>query len=120
MRDFSLGELKIDVSEPPGRLVLRWRGVCREQNPGLLLTPFFESALELAADKQLGLELRFEALSYFNSSTVGVLLRFIEATVKRKVKMKLIYDKTQRWQGHNFEAIAALNRLSGLVEVEGV
>lgn len=120
MESFVLGELRIDVAEESGRLVLRWRGACRERNPGVTLTPFFEGALARAIERALPVELHFEALSYFNSSTVGMLLRFIEAAVHRKVKVRLLYDATQRWQGHNFEAIALLNRTGSTVEVHRV
>lgn len=32
----------------------------------------------------------------------------------------LYYNGSRRWQGHNFEAIALLNRATGMVEVHRV
>ena len=120
MHGLSLGDLNIDVEEVPGKLVQTWRGSSNSRDPSVGLRPFLELAVAEAATKKLVLELHFEKLGHFNSSTVAALLRFIEKAGQKAVKLVLYYNGSQRWQGHNFEAIALLNRTGGNVEVHRV
>ena len=120
MHGLSLGDLNIDVQEFPGKLVQVWKGSSNSRDPSVGLRPFLELAIAEAATRKLVLELHFEDLGHFNSSTVATLLRFIEKAGQKGVKLVLYYNGSQRWQGHNFEAIALLNRTSGNVEVHRV
>jgi hypothetical protein len=117
MHGLALGDLTIDVKEEPGRLVQVWKGSSNSRDPSVGLRPFFELSLAEASTRKLALELHFEQLNHFNSSTIAVLLRFIEKAGQKAVKLVLFYNGSQRWQGHNFEAIALLHRSDGLVEV---
>jgi hypothetical protein len=110
MQGLVLGELKIDVSDAPGLLVQKWTGASNNRDPSTGLRPFLEVSIAEATTKRLALELHFEELTYFNSSTVATLLRFLEKARKMGVKVILHYDGSQRWQAHNFEAIALLHR----------
>ena len=120
MHGLSLGDLNIEVQEFPGKLVQHWKGSSNSRDPSVGLRPFLELAVAEASTRKLVLELHFEALGHFNSSTVAALLRFIEKAGQKGVKLVLYYNGSQRWQGHNFEAIALLNRSSGNVEVHRV
>jgi len=120
MHGLVLGDLTIDVADPePGRLVLTWRGASNSRDPAVGLRPFFELTLAEADTRKALVEMHFETLAHFNSSTVVVLLRFIEEARRRKVKLALHYDASLRWQSHSFEAIAFL-RAEGEVEVHKV
>lgn len=120
MHGLSLGDLNIDVQEFPGKLVHVWKGSSNLRDPSQGLRPFLELAVAEASTRKLTLELHFEDLGHFNSSTVATLLRFIEKAGQKGVKLVLYYNGSQRWQGHNFEAIALLNRTGGNVEVHRV
>ena len=120
MHDLVLGDLKIAVDESQaGRLVYRWEGMSNSRDPSAALRPFLEVALAEAGTRKATLEMHFEKLSHFNSSTMVVVLRFIDDARKRKVKLSLHYDATLRWQSHSFEAIAFL-RTEGEVEVHAM
>jgi hypothetical protein len=120
MHGLALGDLNIDVQELPGKLVQVWKGSSNLRDPASGLRPFLELAVAEAATRKLQLECHFEDLGHFNSSTVATLLRFIEKAGQKNVKLILFYNGSQRWQGHNFEAIALLNRTGSLVEVHRV
>lgn len=121
MQGLVAGDLTIEVDEGrAGRLALHWKGASSSRDPGAALRPFLELALAEAATKSAVLELHFEKLSHFNSSTVAALLRFVERAEHKAVKLALYYDASQRWQSHNFEAIGLLNRPGSTVEVHRV
>lgn len=120
MHGLSLGDLNIEVSEFPGKIVLNWKGSSNSRDPSVGLRPFLELAVAEASTRKLVLEHHFESLGHFNSSTVAALLRFIEKAGQKGVKLVLYYNGSQRWQGHNFEAIALLNRGGDKVEVHRV
>lgn len=120
MHGLSLGDLDIEVQEFEGKLVQLWRGSSNSRDPSVSLRPFLELAVAEAATRKLKLELHFEDLGHFNSSTVATLLRFIEKAGQKGVKLVLYYNGSQRWQGHNFEAIALLHKSTGNVEVHRV
>ena len=62
------------------------------------------------ASRKARLDLHFEDLTQFNSSTVSVLLNLVEEARELGVSMIYFYDGSQRWQAHNFESIALLKR----------
>jgi hypothetical protein len=117
MQDLLLGDLTIKAELQPGRVVLTWLGTSNSRDPGNALRPYFEMALAEAVKNGAVLEMHFEQLSYFNSSTVSALLRFIERAERKATHLKLFYDGTKRWQSHNFEAFQLLKRQDASIEI---
>ena len=72
MENLATGDLRIDVSvdETTSSVLLFWRGKSNERNPSALLQPFFSKLLGEAQEKGMTLELHFEELEHFNSSTI--------------------------------------------------
>lgn len=113
-----LGELIIDVVEPrPDLIEVYWSGSSSSRDPANVLKPFFTLALAEATTRNARLELHFEKLKYFNSSTVAALLRFVQDAAKQSVKLALYYDGSLRWQEHNFKTISLLHGPEHGVEV---
>ncbi len=113
-----LGELVIDVVEPrPDLIEVYWSGASNSLDPAAVLKPFFTLALAEAAMRSARLELHFEKLKYFNSSTVAALIRFVQDASKKSVKLALYYDGSLRWQDHNFKTISLLHGPEHGVEV---
>ena len=104
------GDLSIDVGGTPEGLELIWRGSSNSRNPGEALRAYFKVALAEAATRRAKLDLHFENLIQFNSSTVSVLLHLVDEAAAAGVAMTFHYDGAQRWQAHNFESIALLKR----------
>lgn len=104
------GDLSIEVGGTAEGLELIWRGSSNSRNPGEALRAYFKVALAEAATRRAKLDLHFENLIQFNSSTVSVLLHLVDEAAALGVSMNYFYDGGLRWQAHNFESIALLKR----------
>ena len=104
------GDLSIEVGGTPEGLELVFRGASNSRNPGEALRAYFKVALAEAATRRAKLELHFEHLIQFNSSTVSVLLHLVDDAAAQGVAMTYFYNGSQRWQAHNFESISLLKR----------
>lgn len=104
------GDLSIEVGGTPHGLELIWRGSSNSRNPGEALRAYFKVALAEASTRRAKLDLHFEHLIQFNSSTVSFLLHLVDEAVAQGVALTYFYDGGQRWQAHNFEALALLKR----------
>lgn len=119
MHGAALGDLTIDVEEPSAdRIVLHWKGASNTRDPGTELKTFFETVFAEAVARKAMIEQHFEALTFFNSSTMSFLLRLVAEAGQLGVTMSLHYDANLRWQAHNFEGIAALSGSLPLLRVE--
>jgi hypothetical protein len=109
-----LGDLtaRLDTGTP-AILRVRLTGRSASREAGKVLAPLFDRALA-AAQGGVRLVLHFEALDYFNSSTIAALVQFIRATQEAGVDLTLVYDPAQRWQAMSFDALRrALRPLEG-------
>lgn len=121
MQGVVLGDLSIEVTEPANdRIELRWLGASNTRDPASGLRLFFDVVFAEALSRKAVIEQHFEALKFFNSSTVSALLRIVAESGRQGVPMTLFYDRSLRWQAHNFEGIAALVGTVPLLSVKGV
>lgn len=111
------GDLLVEARGCRSLLRLDWSGRSNARRPGLMLAPWFEIVLERAQVMGCGIELHFEALEFFNSSTIGAVLRFVAEARERGVELSLLFDAQQHWQALSFEALKALELEDGLVRV---
>jgi hypothetical protein len=121
MNDFVAGDLRIDVFEamPPAPTRLFWNGRSIERDPSRLLIPFYERILATASDKRATVEMHFERLEHFNSSTVSTLIQLIQDARKRGVRLILVFKEGLRWQKLSFEALKIFVKEDGLLELRG-
>ncbi len=98
-------ELAIEVHESSDVIVLRWQGKSVDRQPQRALEPFFSRVLDRASDKGLRVEMRFEQLLHFNSSTIGCLIQTFQAARSRDVKLLVTYDARLSWQRLSFDAL---------------
>ncbi len=118
MQHFSSGELSIDVRHSAaGAIRLAWRGRSNARNPGTDLNPFLTVVLEEALSRGSRLELHFEELEYFNSSTVSVLWEFVGRARAAKVPLTFTYTDTLGWQRMSFGALRVVARMDAGVQV---
>ena len=89
----------------PGILRLHFGGKSASREAGRVLAPTFDAALSQATSEHRDLELRFERLEYFNSSTISALVQFIRSAQRAGVRVAVVYDAKQRWQAMSFEAL---------------
>jgi hypothetical protein len=70
-----------------------------------VLAPYFRDVLATADTRKVPLELHFEKLEHFNSSTITSIIQLIQDSRARGVKLVLVYDHALRWQKLSFDAL---------------
>jgi hypothetical protein len=104
--DIVLGELNATFDHADARAVrLRLTGKSSSRDAGKVLAPIFDQALQSASAEGRALELHFERLEYFNSSTIAALVQFIRAAQAKGIGLTVVYDGTQKWQAMSFDAL---------------
>ena len=111
------GDLRIDVAEAGGVLRCDWRGRSVEREADLTLRPFFDRLLARAQELAATVEMHFEELDYFNSSTIGTLITFIQKARRTKVHLRMVYAGHIKWQTLSFDALRMFERGDQLFEL---
>jgi hypothetical protein len=99
------GELRIESRVDPDCLRLEWRGRSAARDPRAVLIPYFEQAIEVARRSGTPVEMHFEGLDYFNSSTIAALIDAIRLGSEHRVRLVMIYREDVRWQRMSFDAL---------------
>jgi hypothetical protein len=116
-----VGQLHIDLTMPsPGTLRVDWSGRSNERDPQRLLAPIFDEALARAAMAEAPIEMHFEKLEQFNSSTITALIGFVRHAHAEGVPLTLYYDASLRWQALSFEALRVFERPDGLLTLKPI
>lgn len=116
--DLNAGDLRIDVVEDGKLLRCDWRGRSVEREADLTLRPFFDRLLARALELGATLEMHFEALDYFNSSTIGSLITFIQKARRQKVQLRMVYAGSIKWQTLSFDALRMFEKGDQLFELK--
>jgi hypothetical protein len=104
--DTTTDELQTTIDrEVPGVLHLRFTGKSASREAGRVLAPVFDEVLAAAGSERRTLEIHFERLEYFNSSTIAALVQFIRAAQRAHVPLTVVYDAQQKWQTMSFDAL---------------
>lgn len=114
--DLQAGDLTIRVSEPAaGCIRLDWKGKSNSREPARILGPFFEQIAGRAAASRGTIEMHFEALEHFNSSTITALIQFIQTSRGRGLPLVVFYDAAQKWQRLSFDALRIFEKADGIL-----
>jgi hypothetical protein len=105
MKPLQAGELTLEPELTAGVMHLRWLGKSNERDPGRLLRPYLDEALTEAERDGSRVDMHFEKLEHFNSSTIAVLIQLINHARERKIALTLIYNGSLKWQSLSFEAL---------------
>ena len=70
-----------------------------------------------ARGSRAAIEMHFEALEYFNSSTVSVLVDFVRTACTQKVPVTILYSADVRWQRLSFDALQVFSLMDQNVKV---
>ncbi len=106
MDSIQLGDLTAALDrQDAAALRVRLSGRSSSREAGKALAPLFDRVLADARRGSLGLELHFERLEYFNSSTIAALVQFIRTAHDAGVALTVVYDGKQRWQSMSFDAL---------------
>jgi hypothetical protein len=112
MQSLTVGDLRIETLEDRGSpsVQLLWKGKSNHRNPSEVLGPYFLEVLASAGALRVPLELHFEQLEHFNSSTITSVIKLIQDARARTIKLVLVYDPTLRWQKLSFDALRVFAR----------
>jgi hypothetical protein len=112
MHSLIVGDLRIEAIEDdlsaPVRLL--WKGKSNNRHPGEALAPYFREILTAVNARRVPLELHFEKLEHFNSSTITSIIQLIQDSRARSVKLILVYDQALKWQKLSFDALRVFAR----------
>jgi len=105
MENLVAGDLRIDCSQADSAVVLEWRGRSNDRNPAQTVNPYIRSVYDVAAAQKVRVEMRFDQLEHFNSSTITALIQMIQEARTRQLKLALVYKGSLKWQKLSFDAL---------------
>jgi hypothetical protein len=115
------GDLTIDLDDGTvGLLRLDWSGKSNHRQPDTVLAPFFADVTSRAVSGQRALEMHFEQLEFFNSSTITAIIQYVKELRDRKVKLTVSFDARHRWQKIFFDALCIFDKGDGLFTIQSV
>jgi hypothetical protein len=116
--------LTIDAAEAaagPVGIRLTWKGRSGARNPSEFLMPYFRNVLEVANQRgRVGVEMHFEGLEHFNSSTVAALIHLIQDARGKQVPLVFVYDQNLKWQKLSFDAMRVFVKSDGLLQMRSI
>src|SRR5581483_10716118 len=100
MENLISGDLKIELTaaDPPAPITMVWRGKSNDRTPSKILGPYFAAILASAIERRVPVELHFERIDHFNSSTITAVIQLIQDARTANIKLVLVYDKALKWQ----------------------
>jgi hypothetical protein len=105
METLTAEDLTLRTETSVGKIRVTWAGKSNSRDPGKVLTPFFTKLLQTATQRKSKIEMHFEELEHFNSSTIAAVIRFINAAQEQHVEVALHYDAALKWQALSFDAL---------------
>lgn len=118
MENLTSGDLTIEVMvSADGVYSCVWRGKSNERNPPEILKPWFERLLASVAERKGSIEMHFEKIDHFNSSTITALIKLIQVCRKSTVKLVMVYDQTLKWQRLSFDALRVFEKNDDLFQL---
>jgi hypothetical protein len=118
MENLTSGDLTIEVAvTPDGVHACTWRGKSNERNPPEILKPWFEKLLAAVTERNGLIEMHFEKIDHFNSSTITALIKLIQTCRKSNVKLAMVYDQSLKWQRLSFDALRVFEKNDDLFQL---
>jgi hypothetical protein len=122
LEDLVVGDLRIEVAEPDhaggdAALRLAWLGKSNARQADKLVGPYLMAALARAQELGVPLELHFEKLAHFNSSTIASVIELIQTARQRGARLIVVSDPRRQWQRLSFDALKVFVRPDGLFEL---
>jgi hypothetical protein len=112
MENLIAGDLRIEALGMDSRAPIRlmWNGKSNDRHPAKVLSPYFVSVLSAAVSRDVPVELHFEKLEHFNSSTVTSIIQLIQDCREQHIKLVIVYDHSLKWQKLSFDALRVFSR----------
>jgi len=118
------GDLRIDsqldTTVTPPALRLLWTGRSSDRHPASVLDPYFVKAVAAAVARSAAIELHFEKLDHFNSSTITSVIQMIQDALERKVRITIFYDHQLKWQKLSFDVLRVFAKGDDVFQIKAV
>jgi hypothetical protein len=118
MDTLRVGDLTIEAKDEPSRFVVTWAGKSVERNPHRSLDPFFGALLARSSQEKKAVEMNFERLVHFNSSTISFLIQILGDARAKGVRVTLVYDAKMPTQRLSFDALRVFTQDNQLLELK--
>ena len=99
---------------------LDWKGRSNHRQPERTLGPFLAEALEIVARSGGAVEMHFEGLEFFNSSTIAVIIQYVKDLRDKRVKLVFVFDPGHKWQKIFFDALWIFEKEDGLFRIQPI
>lgn len=116
---FADGELQLRLFETADAIRLEWSGMSMARDPGQFLVPILSRALDSALQREKPLVIDFRQLEYLNSSTITPVIRILEHARRGRSAVRIVYDKSLKWQALSFTALELFRTPDGRIEIRG-
>lgn len=118
MDSLTAGDLTIEVAKDRSEAIrCIWRGRSNDRNPNQALAPYFAQLIAAAGETSVPLEMQFQHLEHFNSSTITSLIRLIQDARAKQVRLVIVYDQNLKWQRLSFDALRVFDKSDQLFEL---
>ena len=115
------GDLVIEAKvKSPGLLRIDWKGKSNHKNPESVLSGFFSDVTRWAVKERGRLEMHFEELEFFNSSTITTIIKYIKELRQRQIALTVTFSGSHRWQRIFFDALWVFVKNDGLFTMTAV
>ncbi|MDQ3266686.1 MAG: hypothetical protein M3Y59_24055 [Myxococcota bacterium] len=109
--------LHIEVSESLLQLIVSFVGTSDARDPTPFIEPILKRVAEQARNHSKLMVLDFRRLERMNSSSVPPIVRVLDTARRGQMRLKVIYDRTRRWQATSFSALKAFETLDGRIAI---
>jgi hypothetical protein len=122
VQDLDAGDLKIAVQAGAdhGPIQLHWTGKSNDRQPARVLSPYLRNVLEHAAAAGRSVEMHFERIVHFNSSTISALIEFILDAKGKGVGLDIVYDGNLKWQRLSFDTLKKVTAKDSAIQLRSV
>jgi hypothetical protein len=122
MESLIAGDLRLELAAPVAAAPLRlhWRGKSNDKHPAKVLGPYLTQIIAAAARDRNAVEMHFENLEHFNSSTITAIIQLIQQARTSGVRLVMVYDGALKWQKLSFDALKVFAKDDGLFELRVV
>ncbi|XDD51649.1 hypothetical protein AB3N59_07930 [Leptospira sp. WS92.C1] len=116
---FTEDQLQLEVVDGED-IEVRWLGKSVQRNPSQFIIPALSDVIKRGVEENKAIVWDFRQLEYMNSSTITPVIKTLEMVKKGSGRVKLIYNKTKKWQDLSFSALRIFETKDGRIQVIGL
>ena len=122
MEKLVFGDLTIEVGESASiePIQLLWKGKSNDRQPGKALDPYLGGVIQEASAQGRSVEMHFEGLEHFNSSTLTSIIGLVQKARHLRVPLGIVFDRSLKWQKLGFDALRVLAKGDGLLDIRSI